>query len=785
MNLEIISTIIVNLFLLFSLALIFSVYSILENIPKHLKTITFGLLIAVVGIASMIFSYEVTPGIIFDSRTVIIVVSGMFYGTIPTLISSVAMIAFRIYSGGSGVVPGVLEIVLASIIGLLFFHKRLKKIDSQNFKISALEIFIVMFLTQFVVIGIGYFFPNAVSPQIVNEIFLPMASINTTAGFLVSSYLIYQMKLYYKNQVLLDNQRLFSALFNISNSAVLVYNPSTKLFTNVNNQAINSYEYTKEEFLKLGIYDIDPLPKEDIDYLIELALNKELAPFKTKHITKTGVVHNVEINATAVLINQEPHVYFSSTDLTVAMMHKALLDQSKLQLNSIIENTNDGVILLSEAGVIETINKAGRSLLSVNKVVSSNTLQKLIQIKHPHYQSLADVITEIHSIKQPIHCKSAEINRKRMGDVLTIDISFYPLTNTENRYVGSVIIFRDVTIEIEHYNQVQFISQHDTVTELYNRRFLETEMHRLNTKRQCPISYIIGDINGLKLVNDAFGHQEGDLLLIEIAHILKRSTRSEDIVGRWGGDEFLIILPQTSNELAQKIVDRIHDLCDKSYYQTIRPSISLGVGTKVSEEDNVQDILLIAEKNMYDNKMTLGPKMRENTYQRLIEKLEEINPEFKNRIDRLLKVGLQFSKYLNLGSDDTDTIVKLAKNHEIGHITLLHEGVDSIESKRLHVENGYRILNAMPTYADISKYVLHHHENWDGTGYPERLSGEDIPVPSRLIRIIDCYDQLMYGEDSKTILNKEETLKNMGQKLSHELDPILGHKFIEMIMEDL
>lgn len=778
---EIFSIIIINLFFLFSVALIFSTFSTLESIPKYVKIIFLGILIAVTGIGSMIYSYQGASGIFFDSRTAIVLISGMFYGTIPTLIGTVSLIAFRIYSGGAGIMPGVIGLILSSSIGLFWHYKRLRKVDSRQFKIPFLELFIIIILTQLVAVGVGYFFPNYVLPEILNGVFFPFVSINTIGGFVISIYLVNQLSKYFKTQSLIDNQHFSKTLLNISNSSVFVYNPRTKLFVDVNNQAINSYEYTKEEFLAMGLYDIDSLPKDEIDHLIASALNNELAPFTTKHMTKTGMVITVEINATTVIFNRESHVFISSTDITDVVAQKKLLNQSRMQLKTIIKNTNDGVIISNDSGEIENINDAGRSLLNINKVITKQMLEKLIHIKHPKFNSIDDIMKEVHRTKQPIHCKTASIERKKMGDTLTIDISVYPLTKTDNQFVGSVSIFRDVTIEIEHYNHIQFISQHDPVTELYNRHFLETELIRLNTKRQLPISYIMGDVNGLKLVNDAFGHQEGDLLLKEISQILKKSTRSEDIVGRWGGDEFLIILPQTSTEFALKIAERIHDLCGKSYYQTILPSVALGVGTKNLETDVVQEVLLTAEKNMYDNKMDLGPEMRENTYKKLLLKLEEVNPNFKMRIDRHIDLAKQFSKFLELGSDDTETLLNLTRNHEIGLVSLLHEGNISVESKKLHVENGYRILNAMPNYADISKYVLHHHENWDGSGYPDHLKGEEIPVPSRLIRIIDCYDDLMHNSKSKTGQNMEKTLDIMQTKLHLELDPILGQKFIDMM----
>ena len=168
----------------------------------------------------------------------------------------------------------------------------------------------------------------------------------------------------------------------------------------------------------------------------------------------------------------------------------------------------------------------------------------------------------------------------------------------------------DITERKKSEERIKYLSYHDSLTGLFNRAYLEEEMHRLDTPRQLPLSIIMGDINGLKLVNDAFGHKQGDELLIHIAKILKESCRQEDIVARWGGDEFLILFPKTTNKSVLRVIQRIQNLCKTAENTTIPISLALGLATKETPDISLEVIIGQAEENMYRQKLNESRSIR-------------------------------------------------------------------------------------------------------------------------------------------------------------------------------
>jgi diguanylate cyclase (GGDEF)-like protein len=299
---------------------------------------------------------------------------------------------------------------------------------------------------------------------------------------------------------------------------------------------------------------------------------------------------------------------------------------------------------------------------------------------------------------------------------------------------------------------------------------------------------MVGDMNGLKLLNDSFGHHEGDKLLIEMSKILKKATRAEDITSRWGGDEFAILLPQTSIGNCQIVYQRIKDLCDKSMYKTIKPSIAIGFATKTSDDENISDIIKFAEEKMYAEKLSEGKIMRKELIDNVEKSIYNKCDYEEQHINNCINIAHNFSTFLNLSLEDQEHLSLLARYHDIGFVSVSEnilqktDLLDEIEWERMksHSEVGSRIVQSINEIQIITDLVLHHHEHYNGLGYPSQLREEEIPYISRVFSIIDAFEVMTYGRPYKEKMTLDQALNELKQCSGTQFDPILVEKFIAM-----
>jgi len=221
-------------------------------------------------------------------------------------------------------------------------------------------------------------------------------------------------------------------------------------------------------------------------------------------------------------------------------------------------------------------------------------------------------------------------------------------------------------------NTISFLNYHDCLTGLYNRSYFEEEKIRLDTQRQLPISIIMGDINGLRLINDGFGHSKGDELLIEISKILKSCGREEDIVARIGGDEFGILLPRTDSKAAHQICNRIYDTCNGHALNgnVIYPSISLGHATKMTKTETMDDILIAAEESMSKQKLLESRSAHSSIIASIKVIMFEKSQETEEHAERLVQLSKSIGFAMSLTDDQLNELELLSTLHDIGKMSI-------------------------------------------------------------------------------------------------------------------
>lgn len=232
------------------------------------------------------------------------------------------------------------------------------------------------------------------------------------------------------------------------------------------------------------------------------------------------------------------------------------------------------------------------------------------------------------------------------------------------------LFFRGQKRDIEQgITKITYLTLHDKLTGLYNKAYCNDKIVELDKDSSClPISLILGDMNGLKFVNDVFGHQEGDNWLRSVAQILRQECRPGDIVARYGGDEFAVILPNTDSETAQDIAKRISAVCQCNKQTEMLLSISLGVSTKTDMTMSLTSIIKEAEETMYSNKLVEGKKARLAMARSISKLLHTKGYEPKEHIERTEALCREFGRKINMSMESLNNLVQAIHLHDIGKI---------------------------------------------------------------------------------------------------------------------
>ncbi len=231
---------------------------------------------------------------------------------------------------------------------------------------------------------------------------------------------------------------------------------------------------------------------------------------------------------------------------------------------------------------------------------------------------------------------------------------------------GILSIQTDITELKEKEETLKYLSYHDGLTDLYNRHYLEEEMERLNTERQLPISLIMCDVNGMKIVNDTYGHKKGDEVLIKVADILRECTRSEDIVSRWAGDEFVILLPQTDLDMARKISRRIEKACEGAEFEDIPITLGIGIAAKENLKEEFEEVLTRADERMYKDKLTKANSAENKLVQNMLNTLATKSQETTEHAMRMTELAHRLGKEIGLSNVQLNNLSLLASLHDIG-----------------------------------------------------------------------------------------------------------------------
>ncbi|MGL5755262.1 MAG: HD domain-containing phosphohydrolase [Paraclostridium sp.] len=398
--------------------------------------------------------------------------------------------------------------------------------------------------------------------------------------------------------------------------------------------------------------------------------------------------------------------------------------------------------------------------------------------------------------KYIMNTKKIKISERKIvnsdGSVRIEETTKVPVISGDGKVWGIVGLASDVTEKIELKEKLIKLSYTDSLTQVYNRACFEEKINELNKEEYLPIGVIMGDVNGLKLVNDTFGHLEGDKLLIEITNILKLVANEEDYIFRWGGDEFVILMPNCNEVRCEQVIANIIEECKKSQFNLIEMSISLGASIKNKLNIDIYENLKEAEEKLYRQKFLKEKSIRSSMILSLCQSLHEKNVETQAHTQRLIKHAIEIGKKLGFTIAQLDELELVTKLHDVGKIgvsediLLKKQKLNDEEFKMIksHTEKGYRILQASNELSHVARGVLTHHERYDGCGYPLGLSGEEIPIMARIVNVVDSYDAMTNDRGYNKIKSKKDAIKEIEKCKGSQFDPNIADIFINILKQE-
>jgi len=442
-------------------------------------------------------------------------------------------------------------------------------------------------------------------------------------------------------EVLLKSQQEFVSLFNSSPEA-LVYLDEKSNILDINPRFTKLFGYTLEEIKGRNLNDgmIHPPNKiEEGKDLDKIALSKGYFNYETIRKKKDGTLFPVSISGSNIIIDgQLKGIIGTYIDITERKQNEKLqevlyniskaanspisLDQLyktiHKELGSIIDTTNFYIALVDEEEdkIFFPYNIDNTKPVHLPRTIYHNSLVAQV------IRTGESILVNQEMIKGK---KFMEEVKEWFGTLRKVWLGS-PL-KVEDRVIGAVVVqsytnpelysekdigllefvSSQVATAIERKRieeKIRYLSFHDALTGLYNRAYFEEELERYNFPRYYPLSIMMADINGLKVVNDTFGHDQGDKLLQHLASLLNSISRKGDVVARLGGDEFVILLPSTTAEQVHDFHERIKKTCEKDIIKPIylRPSIALGCITQKGEYQNTETLLKEVDKRMYQDK---------------------------------------------------------------------------------------------------------------------------------------------------------------------------------------
>ncbi|MDC7229888.1 MAG: PAS domain S-box protein [Sphaerochaetaceae bacterium] len=655
-----------NIAMLLTLSVFFTTYPFKNPRKLYSYHILVGIVIGVVGILVMLNPFILEEGVVFDSRSILIVVSGMVFGLMPTLIGSSMMAVFRVLSGGSGVYAGLATIITSTVVGVLWHHFRYTVVLERRSHIN-IEFYLVGVLDHLIMLLCMMLMPLPVRSQVFSEMTFPILVFYPIGTYLLCLLLFSQVYRLEDIASLRKSEHQFKTIFEKAPIGMSLTNLRTGRIQSINQSYLDILGYTREEML--GHTWAEFSHPEDVQ-----------------------------------MSNQITQKMFSGEE------DSFVFDKRFLK--------KDGSTIWANLSLC---------VFPEDAFVDRNSL-----------------------------CMTVDITKRKLAE-----------------------------------KRILYASTHDALTDLYDRVEFERVISNMSLEGKLPLSVVFADMNRLRIINEAFGREQGNRILKRVATLLRETFPDCPNLFRVGGDEFALLLPGYSAEECEPRLESVaEEVSTFRVMDAVAPSISFGLYVVEDASFDLNEAVKLAEKHLATQKLLDSPQMQGKAVYAIINTLHEKNKREEAHSRRVSELSEQLGRSYGLSERSCNELRLVGLLHDIGKIAIAENILNKDgklsplewEEMKRHAEIGFRILSSVEDMQALAPYVLAHHEHFDGTGYPKAIRGESIPLQSRMIAIADAFDAMTSERTYRKAVSAGEAAKEIKKCAGTQFDPLLAKLFIEQVL---
>lgn len=479
-------------------------------------------------------------------------------------------------------------------------------------------------------------------------------------------------------------------------------------------------------------------------------------------------------------------------DLILSGVTRELKDQaaveqalriSEAKYREILHSIEEGYYETDLLGRITFFNEACCRMLGYGREEFSSIDYRIL---YHDPETVQQKFNQVYLTRKPENGFATEMLRKN-GEIIHLEISISPMVDHTGEIAGFRGIARDITERVNFLHQLEYFSMHDQLTGLYNRTYFEEELRRLSKGREYPVTLISADVNGLKLINDTMGHDQGDRLLQAAAQVMQESLRGSDVLARVGGDEFTALLPSADEKTGRQVINRIRSKIKQYCKQNpdLYLSLSLGQATAADSSTSFKELFKQADDAMYRDKFAPSTAAKGKILKNLMDVLAEKDYILEGHARRLALLCRKVGNKMGLSVRRQADLALLAQVHDLGKVgipdqIIFKDGPLNDQEwaiMKQHPEKGYRIALSSTYLCNIAALILKHHERWDGSGYPLGLKKEEIPIECRVFAVVDSYDTMISTRPYSSAKSKREALDELNACAGSQFDPAVVEAF--------